>query len=451
MTSRIKNSYLKNRTWRLGSTAFLLISLIILTGATWYSTTKSETQPLSSNSSITQNLAANESSVGHSANQQPLPVLQPTIAFTPFLHIVPSQDGTELFISAGGVGQVGGTVVANIGIGPGHRKGGHTMTFSDTIQSYVTTTPGFDPHIGASGPINITTTLGSDTGSVNFDRPYIPPPPIPPTTVHVDDLTVKLVSTDTLATEAYIMAVRSYAPPSPPPFGHQLVGNAFRHAYSMRASGVLSVSNRPMILELDYGAPNLAGADPHTLAIFAWDVANKQWNNLGGTLFSNQQYLSVATSRFTTYALMATPIWRDEFDDFSGLDFSQINNVTLGGTLGNRTLILANSPGNGSAISKPVTPTTAIANWSSLTFTGIFTPPSTTLSVDILRLDNSPIMTNVASGASLAHLDPVQYPALKLRLNMNSTAVGQTPALEKWQLSWQVKVHEVYLPVVLKE
>jgi hypothetical protein len=27
---------------------------------------------------------------------------------------------------------------------------------------------------------------------------------------------------------------------------------------------------------------------------------------------------------------------------------------------------------------------------------------------------------------------------------------GETPALDRWQLAWQVEEHKVYLPVVLK-
>jgi hypothetical protein len=320
------------------------------------------------------------------------------------------------------------------------------MTYSSTVQAYVTIVDGFDPQVGASGPINITTTLGLNTGTVDFNRAYVPAS-TPGTISSIDGyLQLTLVNTDTFPSEAYVLIVPSFAPPGPPPPGHSLVGSA----YSVRASGAIVIADKPMSLHLSYNSASLAGADPHTLAIFAWDAANKQWNNLGGTLFSTQQYLSVATSRFTTYALMATPTWRDEFDEFSGLDFSQFNNVTFGGTPGSRTLILASTPGLGSAVSRPITPTATFAGWGSLTFTGLVTPPITTLSLDILRLDNSPVLTNVTNGASLASLDPAQYPALKLRMNMTSMAAGQTPSLEEWQLSWSVGEQKNYLPVLLK-
>jgi hypothetical protein len=43
-------------------------------------------------------------------------------------------------------------------------------------------------------------------------------------------------------------------------------------AYSVRASGAVLVADRPMSLRLYYNEITLAGADPHTLAIFAWDA-----------------------------------------------------------------------------------------------------------------------------------------------------------------------------------
>ena len=65
-----------------------------------------------------------------------------------------------------------------------------------------------------------------------------------------------------------------------------------------------------------------------------------------------------------------------------------------------------------------------------------------------LSLDGTELMSDVASGASLASLDPVQYPALKLRANLASTTAGHSPALDNWQLTWQVET--IYLPVVIK-
>jgi len=439
----------KGRTDWQWITAILLAGLLLI-AATWYSTAKSGFAPAGTSIFTVQNLTAPGSATDRCtlAPGEHHVSVAVNSAFAPFLNVVPSQDGTELFIKAGGVGELEGTVCANIGIGPGHEKGGWTMTYSNTVQAYVTTAPGFSPGVLASGPINITTTLGLDSGAAEFSRPYIPSPPITKTiSIFVEDLELSLVSTDTLDTEAYIVAVRNYAPPGPPPWGHRLVGSA----YSVRASGALTATNRPMSLHLGYNPTTLAGADPHTLAILAWDAYHERWDNLGGTLFSTQQYVSVATRRFTTYALMATPTWRDEFDDLSGVDLAQLNDVTWGGTPENRTLVLVSMRTSGSAVSNPITPTTGFAAWGSLAFSRTIDPPTTTLTVDVLGLDGSTVLTDVASGTNLADLvDPVQYSSLRLRVNMSSTLAGQTPALERWQLAWQVEEYKVYLPVVLR-
>lgn len=447
----LTDMHLWNRFGRHWLVTMLLVNLTFAIEATVYFNAMLDSAPVSMCTSIIPNQVASQPSGSQIAmaggdKAQTSVVLGTNLA--PFLDIVPLHDGTGLFIKARSSDELEGTVFANIGIGPGHNKGSYTMPYSETHQAYVTTAPGFSPGKLASGPINITTTLGLDSGAAEFSRAYIPSPPITETiSIFVEDLELSLVSTDTLDTEAYIVAVRSYAPPGPPPRGHRLVGSA----YSVRASGALTATNRPMSLHLYYDPTTLAGADPHTLAIFAWDAYHERWNNLGGTLFSARQFVSVATRRFTTYALMATLTWRDEFDDLSGMDFTQFHYVTWGGTPENRTLVLVSKAPSGSAVSNPITPTTEFADWGSLAFTCTVDPPSTTLTVDVLSLDGSAVLTDVASGTNLADLvDPAQYPCLRLRVNMSSTAAGQTPALNAWQLAWRVEKHQVYLPVVLR-
>jgi hypothetical protein len=148
MASQINLTRLKNRTWLHGLVAILLAGFILLIGAAGYSTAEPESVP-----------ADTYPPSGH----RPLPSHDPfaqSTTFAPFLNMVPSEDGTELFISAGGVGELGGTVFANIDLGPGHDKGGWTMTYSDTVRSYVTSATGFTPNTSMSGAINITTTIG---------------------------------------------------------------------------------------------------------------------------------------------------------------------------------------------------------------------------------------------------------------------------------------------------
>ncbi len=433
----LANAHLKNRTRQRWLAAVLLASFILLMGFPGHSTAKLESTPVAPQN-VSNDLLGGPALAGESPLKRG--VHHPASAFAPFLNIVPSQDGTELYISAGTIGELGGTAFVNIGIGPTHDKGSYTMVYSDTVQAYVATATGFTPNTGASGPINITTTLGLDTGAVDFNRAYVPASTIQTIGSIDGNLELTLVSTDTVTFDTYVAIVPSYAPPGPAPLGYRFVGSS----YSVRAAGALLVSDKPMSLRMYYNETTLAGTDPHTLAIFAWDAFNERWDDLGGHLFYDQGYLSVATSRFTTFALMATPAWRDDFDDFSGL--AEVSDVTL--DVAHQKLILAGTAISGTAVSKPITPTGGIASWGSLTFTRTVDPPTTTLTVDVLGLDGTKVLTNVASGASLAFIDPIQHPALKLRVNLSSTAAGETPALDEWQLAWQVEEHRVYLPVV---
>jgi hypothetical protein len=440
----LADARLKNRIRQRWLTAVLLASLILLMGFPGHSTAKLESTPVApqnvSNDSLGGPASAGESSLKRGVHY-------PASTFAPFLNIVPSQAGTELYISAGTVGELGGTAFVNVGIGPGHDKDSWTMTYSNTVQAYIATATGFTPNTGASGPINITTTLGLDTGAVDFNRAYVPASTIQTISSIDGNLELTLVSTDTVTFDTYIAIVPSYAPPGPAPLGYRFVGSS----YSVRAAGALLATDKPMSLRMYYNETTLAGADPHTLAVFAWDAFNERWDDLGGRLFYDQGYLSVATSRFTTYALMATPAWRDDFDDFSGLNLAETHNVTLGLQEGYpELLVLSHMATAGTAVSKPITPTGGVASWGSLTFTRTVDPPTTTLTVDVLSLDGTELLTNVTNGAGLASIDPAQYPTLKLRADLSSTVAGETPALDEWQLTWQVEEHRVYLPVVLR-
>ena len=357
----------------------------------------------------------------------------------PFIHAVPSQDGTALFVSVGGLDAPCGTICVNMG------------TWPTPVQRCCSTPPciltvtGLTPNMDEYGSIRITSTLGLEM-TIDFYRAYVPASTS--RTIHSMDgnLRLTLVSTDTFPSEAYVVVVPSHVPPGPLPLGHRLVGNA----YSVRASGAVLIADRPMSLRVYYNETTLAGADPHTLAMFAWDAYHERWDNLGGSLFSDQQYVSVATRRFTTYALMATPTWRDQFDDLSGLDLARLNNVAWGGTPGNRTLVLTSTATSGHAVSNPITPTTGFAAWGSLTFSHTMDSPTTTLTIDVLSLDGPVLLTDVASGVNLAGLDPAQYHALKLRAALSSTVAGETPALDAWRLTWQTDGHRVYLPVAVR-
>jgi hypothetical protein len=441
MARLIEDSFktsLRRRTRRFRLTAILLAVVILLIGTAWHSTAKLKHTPAD---------APPAASTDRHGDYGPQIPGASTPTFAPFLDIVPGSDGTDLYISARGTGELGGTVFANVGIGPGHDKGGWTMIFSDTLESYVATVSGLDPGDIPDGKVSITTTLGLNTGDADFARAFVPASFVDSMVSGDNRLTLSWLSSDTFPSDTYVVIASSYGPPGPEPLGCRIIANSI---YSIRASGALTSTNRPVILRLSYTDIPIS-VDPHTLAIFAWDAFNKRWDRLEGTLFTQDHYLSIATSRFTTYALMATSIWHDEFDDLAGLDFPDgVSNVTQGPP-GSSTLILANAPGNGSAVSMPITPTAGFAYWDSLTFDGVADPPTTALTVDILSLDGSTLLADVASGTELSGLiSPTHHPSLRLRVAMASMAVGETPVLDGWQLSWQVGKYKTYLPLVLK-
>ena len=348
------------------------------------------------------------------------------------VHAIPSSDGRKVWMQAGVVGATGTAVAIFCDVsGPGMN--------CDTSDSSIAVT-GLTPETTVESEVSVTVILSPtqvlETGPLPFIRAYVPA--TAPQTVHSVDgnLELTLVSQDTIPIDTYIMVIPSGAPPGPAPPGHRFVGNA----YGVRASGALLVTEKPMSLRLYYDETALAGTDPHTLAIFAWDAFNEHWVDLGGRLFDDApegHYLSVAASRLTTYALMATPAWRDGFDDLSGVNFAETSNVALYPQVDNSELVLSSMPGSGIAVSKPITSTTVITDWGSLTFTRTVDPPTTTLTVDVLSMDGTELLTDVTSGTSLAGIDPVQYPSLRLRANLSSTVAGETPALDQWRLTWQ--------------
>lgn len=368
-------------------------------------------------------------------------------ALSPHLNVVPTSDG-ELWIHAQGTGPLAGEVYANTEIGPGHHKGGWTMTYSDTLRGYVNveTVVGLTAAQDDFGSVSITTTHGLDSGPVHFERYYVPLSE-PRALLWPDGaLELEIQSGDTFTTDTYLAVAPSWGLPHPVPPGHRLASPV----YSVRASGALQEANRPLLLRLYADEDRLNGADPHTLAVFGWDSGKEQWSNLGGTLFAERGYLSVATRRLTSYTLMSTPAWRDEFDGLGGL--SERSGVVRGGPAVDAALVLDGAATSGYAVSVPISmPVSAQAGalrWESLTYSATVDAPTQTLTVDLLRPDGALVWSDVPSGADLSDLEGMQYPALKLRAHFSSTAAGESPLLYRWQLAWNAETHTAYLPLV---
>jgi hypothetical protein len=363
-------------------------------------------------------------------------------ALAPFLNIVPTSDG-ELWIHAEGTGPLAGTVYANLDLGAGHHKGGWTMTYSETLRGYVTpeTVAGLSPAQDDYGSLSISTTLGLNSGPVHFERYYVPH--ATPRALPWPDgaLELEVVSGDTFSTDAYVAVAPSWGLPRPAPLGHRLASQV----YSVRASGALQDANRPLLLRLYIQDDLLAGADPHTLAVFRWDAGEDRWSNQGGTLFTDRGYLSLAIRRLTSYALMSTPTWTDTFDDHTGL--SERSNVGWGGSAEDLALVLAGSERYGYAVSVPISAPTG-TRWESVRYGAAVDPPTVTLSVDLLRPDGTLVRRNLPAGADLGDLETGQHPALALRANFSSTVAGESPALYDWQLAWNAEAHTCYLPLI---
>lgn len=415
---------------RLCQLAVAVIGSLLCTAAVLYCTAKWSPVPAGADSNVF--VLGSELRPGRQTAQSGL---------APFLHIVPSEDGAELYVTAGGVGQLGGEVAVNLGVGQGCHKGSWTMVYSDTNQTYAAIVPGLNPSVSAYAPLHITTTLGLGSDLVEFYRAPVPAA----TTLAIQSrdghLELRLISTDTIPSDTYVVVVPSYAPPGPVPPGHQLVGNP----YSVRAAGALITTTKQMGLSFYYGDLRPTDIDPHMLATFAWYSYYNRWQDLGGVPNPDFNYHSVATNYFTTYALMATPSWRDEFHELSGL--KSLQNVTWRGGADHH-LYLASAPGSGSALSQLITPPAEFAHWDTLTFAATADLPTTTLTVDVLDGEGAIVLAGVESGVDLSNLDAEHYPELVLRVNMTSTVGGETPILDAWRLSWQT--HTVYLPQVIK-
>jgi len=382
-------------------------------------------------------------SVAPAATSAPAGPPAPTAgALAPFLYVVPERDGRSVLVYASGdAGLSDGTLWTNLDIGPGANKGSYTMSLSTAQQAYLVAAPNFTPGLSQNATLNLTTTTGLDTGLVTFRREHVPA--LAQTAIPSEDglFTLDLINAGTFISDTYIVVVPSFAPPAVPPPGHRILGSV----YTIRAPDDVVQSDKPMLVEMRYDPASLAGADPHSLGIFAWSAQNGQWERQAGQLSTSSQTLTVATTRFRSFALMITPTWHDDFDEGSGLDLAQSLNVKR--TLG--SVKLSATPGSGVARSQPIAPPAGFRGWGTLVYSAT-TPATTTLTVDVLGPDDAVVVAAAPSGASLAALDPQQYPSLTLRANLASSEAGQTPSLDAWELSWVAAEFRSYLALVAR-
>ena len=105
------------------------------------------------------------------------------------------------------------------------------------------------------------------------------------------------------------------------------------------------------------------------------------WIELPGELFNDafDQKVVATTNKFGDYTLASLPRWRDDFTHISGL--SVLTNTTVLGDM----LRLNGLSLTGTAVSRPITPTTAIEAWGMVIFSRTV-PTDTNLSIDVLDI-----------------------------------------------------------------
>lgn len=359
----------------------------------------------------------------------------------------PSTDGTSLFVSTAQTSVQAGTVRAQA-VGP-TGKIGVGMSYNGGNSAYEVLIGAIFP-AGSSiveGQLSLTTDLDNgetlDTGPVDLRRFFVPTTNASPV-VSNDNLLEMTISNNSLAADAYVVVMPTNDLPGSLPQGHQLVGSP----YSVRPSGANFTSNNPLLLKLFYTTVTLGNFEPHTLSILQWDPVASAWVDLGGTLDDFIENSFTATSeRFTVYGLMSAPRWADDFNDFTGL--SAHEKITV--LLPSGSLVL-NGEQTGTAISRPITPTVPIEEWGTLSFAKTV-PDGTSLTIDVLDINDNLLLSDVTSDTSLASLDPALYASLKLRANFSTNDQATTPRLGEWRLDWQPmepETVELYLPAILK-
>jgi hypothetical protein len=318
------------------------------------------------------------------------------------------------------------------------------MTYNETVESYGTFVPGFDPGNDIAGTVSLSTTQGIATQTVWFDRLHIDTKSESSFVSNDGLLRMSWISPGTLPTDTYIAITPGMAPPGPIPAGHQAVGNV----YTVRASGSLVTANGPLLLEMAYDPTILGSIDPRTLDIAFWDASIQppRWERLNARLDDETRTLSVSTSRFGSYTVLVTPSWRDTFVRSSGLATRTNVTTDLDGNL-----TLSSAPGTGTAISVPITPPAPFEAWESLSFTAASTPPDTSVTIDVLDAQGTVLLADVANGVSLHGVDPAQHPTLVLRASLTAMTDTAVPTLGEWNITWTTAgSHVVYLPAIIR-
>lgn len=351
----------------------------------------------------------------------------------PFVHVVPSNDGNEITISLDEEHPLSGLLFANIKDGPTGSKGSWTLPYSNTVGSYIQTIPFSSPTTTAVGRFNLTSTLGLRTEDIRFQRALVQAQP-GGNLVSIDDvLKLELLNPGTLTANTYMVVTNNAGEPGA---RNPIDLTLLSPSYTIRPAGHLVETPNPMTLSISYSTLDLRGADPRTVDIYRWHEGEQQWQPLGATWQATGESFSVGTMLFGTYALAARPRWQADFADLALASLEEQSMVKRGGQPDQWVLMLK-QPGRGNALSKAIVPSFGLEAWGTLFFTATTAAPTATLTVDVMSLEGEQLLSNVANGGSLAAIDVAQNPALRLRVNMTTTASTALPTLSSWQVTWQ--------------
>ncbi|MGQ9594135.1 MAG: sialidase family protein [Anaerolineae bacterium] len=100
----------------------------------------------------------------------------------------------------------------------------------------------------------------------------------------------------------------------------------------------------------------------------------------------------------------------------------------------------------GQAVSLLIQPPT-LGRWELLLYDAD-KPLGSALQVDVLDARGTPLFSDVPSGFDLSLVDPVQYPALRLRARLGSTDGSSSPLLDRWEVRWSLPPTETPTPTV---
>lgn len=356
----------------------------------------------------------------------------------PFLNIVPNTDGTEIIFSTEGPQRLNGEVFAHT-VGPHEANptgsmGSWTMPYSTTTQSHIKILPFLSNQSAHIGRVNITSTAGLDTDEVVYQRIFVPNQPPEPLDSVDTFFQVDLINPGTIGNIAAVVAT-NVAQPGPIPHGHALIGNS----YSVRVGGSIISTTLPMALQMSYAETLPSQVSPHTLDIFFWHPSQARWIPQNASFSLDKDLLLTNIKFFGTYAILSKPEWVSDLtfvDNPANEIIETAENIVRRGPTDATFLRLSERPGVGHAVTIPITPVFGLENWDTLYFSST-EPLSTALSIDLLDINQELLIADVQSGQSITSIITDDYPSLRVRVNMTSTADSTSPQLHGWKVTWQ--------------